>query len=166
MKLSIENIEVLKMLAESGKTPSEIVSETSFSKSVVLSSLKKLGLPINKEKTEYRQSSASQTIYEILLKLFPNYTIEREYPLGDQLCLDFYIKELKIGIEVDGRQHEEYVGHFHGSRDKFVHGKNLDFKKEQICNIKNITLVRFKGSEEKNFSFSYVNAIIMKTMTE
>jgi len=56
------------------------------------------------------------------------------------LELDFYIEELQVGIEVQGRQHFEYVPIFHNSYDAFLEQRARDKHKTDLCQQANVTL--------------------------
>jgi len=38
---------------------------------------------------------------------------------GQKLFFDFYVKEIGVYVEVQGRQHTEFVKHFHGNKEAF-----------------------------------------------
>ena len=59
---------------------------------------------------------------------------------GNRLELDFYIKELRIAIEVQGRQHYEFVPFFHNDHDGFSDRLSKDRLKREICIQRGITL--------------------------
>ena len=49
------------------------------------------------------------------------------------LELDGYCPEINIAFEFNGRQHVEYVEHFHISLEGFEQQKERDKRKQQIC---------------------------------
>ena len=55
---------------------------------------------------------------------------------------DIYVPELEVVIEVDGRQHYEYIKHFHRSPDSFKSQKIRDAKLNEACEESGITLLR------------------------
>jgi hypothetical protein len=57
------------------------------------------------------------------------------------LLLDMYIHSLRLGLEIQGRQHSEFVSFFHGNKLEFFRAKRLDGLKRQWCLLNNITLV-------------------------
>ena len=68
--------------------------------------------------------------------------------VGTRLSFDFYNANKKIALEVDGKQHYQYVPHFHGgNRSKFLGQLQRDEKKELFCEINNIKLVRILESD-------------------
>lgn len=72
---------------------------------------------------------------------FENIVFE-EFPIvGTRLTLDFYNANKKIAIEVQGRQHTQYVEFFHQDRINYLHQLKRDQIKERFCEINNIKLV-------------------------
>ena len=70
------------------------------------------------------------------------YTIRENYRPNwlDGLELDFYIEEIRAGIEIQGRQHYEWVPHFHPDYADFLALKARDQKKSIICREMDIVL--------------------------
>ena len=61
---------------------------------------------------------------------------------GNFLELDCYNDELKLAIEYNGRQHEEYNAFMHqGSRDKFRNQQYRDYLKKELCQKNNVFLI-------------------------
>jgi hypothetical protein len=58
---------------------------------------------------------------------------EEVYVLGENLYLDFFIPSLKLVVEVNGRQHETFVPHFHGTKRDFVLQQQRDRRKAEWC---------------------------------
>ena len=88
-----------------------------------------------------------------LKELFPFEVIVPEYYIsykGNRLFFDFYLKDLGILFEIQGRQHYQFVKHFHGSIDNFRAQKHRDnLKKEYIQENKNLCLVYFHDEKDK-----------------
>ena len=106
--------------------------------------------------TPYRApSKGAARVYEAL-KLLGDYTIIPEYHIGDRLRLDFYIPELKYGIEVQGTQHDQRNYHFQQDQEAFEAQKARDKEKALKCKGLGITYVplpykaimRAKSAEE------------------
>jgi len=96
-------------------------------------------------------SVISNKVYDTLKELFPLNIIIKEHYVkykGSKLFFDFYIKDLNVLIEVQGRQHTRFVKHFHEERGKFVAQKNRDNLKIEYAQKNNIALTRF-GFDEK-----------------
>jgi hypothetical protein len=60
---------------------------------------------------------------------------------GGNLELDFYIEELDLAIEVQGKQHWQFVPIFHGNRDGYNAQIERDKKKKAICKNKGVKLI-------------------------
>lgn len=96
-------------------------------------------------------SEISEKVYSLLKKCFPHSVIVKEHYVkfkGTKLIFDFYIKDLKIFIEVQGRQHTQFVKHFHGDREGFVKSKHRDNLKIEYAQGENILLVQIHYDEE------------------
>lgn len=61
--------------------------------------------------------------------------------VGTRMSFDFYNANKKIAVEVQGKQHTEYVKFFHGSRAKYLEQLKRDDKKLRFCQVNDITLV-------------------------
>jgi len=62
------------------------------------------------------------------------------------LYLDFFIPNIKVALEVHGRQHYEHVPFFHKTKADFLRAKARDEDKIDWCELNNITLVTLKYS--------------------
>lgn len=96
-------------------------------------------------------SKQANEVYEIIKEAFPNNVVLKEHYVKykyTRLFFDFYIKDLGVLIEVQGRQHVEYVDHFHGSKEAFREQKRRDNLKIQYVEEQgNLTLIRFYYNE-------------------
>lgn len=97
-------------------------------------------------------SSISNEIYLALKEIFPLNIIKKEHYVsfkGTRLFFDFFIKDLNVLIEVQGRQHSQFVKHFHGDKEKFNGQKHRDNSKIQyVQENTELCLVRFNYDEE------------------
>lgn len=97
-------------------------------------------------------SKIADDVYSSIKVLFPFDTIIPEYYIqykNNKLFFDFYIKSLGILIEVQGKQHTEFVRHFHGDKEKFYGQKRRDNLKMEYCENENLTLVYFHDTIDK-----------------
>jgi hypothetical protein len=86
---------------------------------------------------------------DLLVEKFPNYPLYEEVTLPgsstprrkSSLYLDFYVPQLELAVEVHGRQHYEYVAHFHKTRADFRKSLQRDRDKEEWCQINEISLI-------------------------
>jgi len=97
-------------------------------------------------------SAIANKVYDLIKELFPYNTIVKEHYInykGTRLFFDFIIKDLGVYIEVHGRQHFEYVKHFHETKEKFLGQKKRDnLKIEYIQENEKLCLARFYDGEK------------------
>lgn len=80
-------------------------------------------------------TDAEQLLWRLLRdRLFANKKFRRQHPIG-RYILDFYCHELKLAIEVDGRQHN------------VSSGRKYDEKRTRYLNEKGIRVVRFWSND-------------------
>jgi hypothetical protein len=93
-----------------------------------------------------RGSKPQRYLFELIKQIYPEYTIiyEQYIPELNQR-FDIFVKELGIAIEYDGRQHDDFVEHFHKDMNGFIGGLQMDAKKENFSKENGIKVVRFKG---------------------
>ena len=82
------------------------------------------------------------------------------YYKGQKLFFDFFIKELGVYVEVQGRQHTEFVKHFHGEKEAFQAQKMRDNLKIQYVDEHGQCLVRF------NFNEKITKALVRKKISK
>lgn len=88
----------------------------------------------------------------ILKRLYPTQRVLEEIPLpGIRLFADFYVSHRNVIIEVHGRQHYEYVAHFHGSRAGRIQSIQRDNKKIEWCDLNNIPLIVLPYNDRENW---------------
>jgi len=97
-------------------------------------------------------SEIANKVLEIIRELFPHNIVLTEWYLnykGQRLFFDVFIKDLGVLIEIQGRQHFEFVKHFHGSREGFLgHKKRDNLKLEIIEKSDRLCLARFNYDED------------------
>lgn len=93
-------------------------------------------------------SEGERSLGEKLRDLFPSITIYAQLPcVGTRLKLDYYIYDLKMAFEFDGRQHDEHVPFYHGDKRGFARAQERDQEKEEWCEINDIKLIRITEKE-------------------
>lgn len=87
---------------------------------------------------------------KLLKGLYPSYTILEELflPGSNGLYLDFFVSQLSLAIEVHGRQHYEFIQHFHGDKISFIKAQKRDRDKKQWLDLNNITLIELRYDEQ------------------
>lgn len=96
-------------------------------------------------------SEISEEVYSLLKKCFRHNIIIKEHYVkfkGTKLFFDFYIKDLKIFIEVQGRQHTRFVRHFHGDKEGFIKSKKRDNLKIEYAQEENILFIQIHYDEK------------------
>lgn len=94
---------------------------------------------INKNKIDWEKPSRSKIQFKVkqFLKKYWEYDlVYEEMPvIGTKMSLDIVNYTNKIAIEVHGRQHIEFVKHFHGNRSNYRRQLNRDTLKEEWCEM-------------------------------
>ena len=96
-------------------------------------------------------SKIADEVHKCILDTFKFEAIIPEYYVkykNKKLFFDFYIADLGVFVEVQGRQHVEFVKHFHGDKEKFLEQKYRDDLKIEYTENNNKSLVRFYYDEE------------------
>jgi hypothetical protein len=96
-------------------------------------------------------SKFAEMVYAALKRIFPYYTIVKEYYVNyknTRLYFDFYIRELNIFFEVQGAQHSGYNKHFHGDRNGYLKSRSRDNLKKEWIEKKDYHLIEiFPGDK-------------------
>lgn len=84
------------------------------------------------------------TIMALALRAFSDYSVinDRKSIPGFNGRPDIYVPELKIVIEIDGKQHYEFVKYFHRNQGDFQNQQIRDKKLNEACKINRITVMR------------------------
>lgn len=90
-------------------------------------------------------SNLHQSIRDFLHNKYPTMQIYEEvaikvYP-KKTLHIDFFLPVLKMAIEAQGKQHEEYSPFFQGNKMNFFTQKKNDRLKKEWCQVNGITHV-------------------------
>lgn len=79
----------------------------------------------------------------------PNYEVTFDYLInnktGKHLYVDAYFERYKLAVEINGKQHYEFVEHFHGTIDKYnsyIENDKLKYKILENNNIK-VLIIRY-----------------------
>jgi hypothetical protein len=89
-------------------------------------------------------SKLAEKVGSLLRELFPNVRIKEEHHVmydGQRLFVDFFIPSYLIAVEVHGRQHDEFVRHFHGDDAGWRRHRKRDRRKEEWADVNDITYV-------------------------
>jgi very-short-patch-repair endonuclease len=107
-------------------------------------------------------SRGAKELLRIVRKIFPNQRIITEHDVGERLRLDIYLPSLRIAFEYDGRQHLQYVEHFHGDLQGFANAKKRDARKVELCEKQGITLISIACN--KSMTEEYVRQKITEAL--
>ena len=89
-------------------------------------------------------SKLCDQVIDVFRSIYPQARIKTEEHVrykGQTLFLDIWIPQLNIIIEVHGRQHDEFVEHFHGDAEGFRSYRKRDRMKEEWAAEQGYTLV-------------------------
>lgn len=107
--------------------------------------------------TRESASKLHKTTFAVLKKQFPLSLIQQEFSIvvidergrKNTLFLDFFMPQLRIAIECQGRQHFERVGFFQNSNgDGFKQQQNNDILKQEWCDENNVSLVIIRYDDD------------------
>lgn len=98
-------------------------------------------------------SEQSDKVYTLLRELFPQAYIKKEHYVrfkGARLFFDFFLPQYSILVEVQGRQHYEYIKHFHGDIENFKNYKKRDNLKVEYAVDSELCLILVDYNEDIN----------------
>ena len=99
-------------------------------------------------KIDNRGSKDQKILYDFLTELYPTYNIIYEFPLYDlNQRIDIYIPNLALAIEYDGRQHVDFIEHFHKDIETFKLHQKMDIQKNEYLLLHGIKLIRILYNE-------------------
>lgn len=104
------------------------------------------------------RSNLHQRAKKALQDMFPRDTLYEEVPLPGSshgsvrniLRADFFLSSRSLVVEVHGRQHYEFVKHFHGNKLDYFRSQKRDRDKQEWCDINSFNLVILKYSDTDN----------------
>lgn len=94
-----------------------------------------------------RGSEEQRIIYKYLCQLYPTCNVIYEACLPDGTRYDCFVKEMGIVVETDGRQHVEFIEHFHKDVTGFKWQQFKDKKKDRKAEESGIKLIRIPQHE-------------------
>jgi len=103
-----------------------------------------------KRKSPPKESKGEEECRRVLRELFPGKSFDKIRP--DFLCnqvtggtqnleIDCYDSDLKLGIEYQGIQHYKYIPYFHKNKEAFLNQKYRDELKKRYCQDHNVRLI-------------------------
>jgi len=89
---------------------------------------------------------------KLIRERFPLFLLVEEISIpirsSEYLYLDFFLPQNKICIEVHGKQHFEFVPHFHRNIMGFKLQEKRDREKREWLELNNIKLIEFNYNED------------------
>ncbi len=109
------------------------------------------GYLVNSDETKPRSDLHIQA-RQIIKDRFPLFMILEEVLIqvrqNSSLYLDFFIPQTKLCIEVNGRQHFEFIPHFHKNIFGFKMHEKRDREKKLWLDLNGISLIEFNYNED------------------
>lgn len=107
-------------------------------------------------KTRRKNASAlHRKVLGLLREAFPAMRIFEDQSVevnGRKLFVDLFIRDLGVCIECHGRQHDEFVPHFHGTRVEFQRSQERDRAKKQALVDAGYAFLEVREKEAKNLT--------------
>lgn len=111
---------------------------------------------------EKSRSKRQRLVKLFLQEYWKDHIVFEEFPVaGTRLTLDFYNANKRIAIEVQGRQHTEYVPFFHRTKTNYLSQLRRDQQKLDFCQLNNIHLIEVYDGDELTKSFFRKNKLIL-----
>lgn len=108
------------------------------------------------------RSKRQRLVKLFLQEYWKDHIVFEEFPVaGTRLSLDFYNANKRIAIEVQGRQHTEYVPFFHRTKTNYLSQLRRDQQKLDFCQLNNIHLIEVYDGDELTKSFFRKNKLIL-----
>ena len=118
-------------------------------------------------------SALHRTVVTLLREMYPNFQVQEEESLkvnvdgrDTTLFVDIYVKEFHLAIECHGRQHFEFVPHFHHTRDGFAAAVARDGAKAQTIQAAGLSYLIVRFDQEKTLTRQKLLRAITKALKE
>jgi len=108
------------------------------------------------------RSKRQRSVKLFLRPFWEDHIVFEEFPLvGSRMSFDFYNASKKIAIEVQGRQHTQYVPFFHGTKMNYLSQLKRDQEKAQYCTLNGIKLVEVYDDDEITVEFFKKSKVLL-----
>lgn len=107
-------------------------------------------------------SKLSEDVRALIVETFPFYKLWSEHYINfknTKLYFDFYLPELKIAIEAQGRQHDTFVEHFHGTAFKFQAYRKRDRLKKEWAAENGVVVIEVREEDLPLSSSEFLDEI-------
>ena len=99
------------------------------------------------------KSKKQKQVQSILTDIYKQESVLEDFIIPkSKLSIDFFIPRLGIVIEVQGKQHINYVSYFHGEKTlfKFQNQQQRDMAKSNWCLINNFELIEINYDDDES----------------
>lgn len=95
------------------------------------------------------RSKLQYTTGQHLKTLYPYDPILEDVPIPDsKFYFDFWLPKRKIAVEIQGRQHQEFVPFFHKTQAGFKQHQERDIRKQDFCKANGIKLIQIYTEDD------------------
>lgn len=99
-------------------------------------------------KVDSRGSKDQRLLYQYLHEIYKSHDIIYEYPLYEvNQRIDIYIPSLALAFEYNGRQHYDFIEHFHKNEEGFKDSLRMDQQKREYLLLHGIKLIEIAYNE-------------------
>jgi len=110
--------------------------------------------------TKKSRSKLQTTVKNFLEEFWKTHIVFEEFPVyGTRMSVDFLNATKKIAIEVNGRQHSEYVKFFHGSRLDYFKSIKRDVQKAEWLEMNEYTLIELERKDVEKLSLDSIEEL-------
>jgi hypothetical protein len=108
------------------------------------------------------RSKRQGAVKKFLKKYWSHHIVFEEFPIaGTRMTFDFYNANKKVAIEVQGRQHTQYVPFFHGNKMNYLSQLRRDQQKLEFCTLNKIKLIEIYDEDEISVAFFKKNKLLL-----
>jgi len=117
------------------------------------------------------RSDMHKVVLDLVKGIYPGFRIEEEVQVDTKvgnkkakLFVDILIRQMKVAIECHGRQHFEFISHFHASYADFQQARARDQAKVATLVDAGFGVVVIRYDEYKNLTASQLARLITKAL--
>jgi very-short-patch-repair endonuclease len=95
-------------------------------------------------------SKLSDQVLGVIKEVYPQLKVKTETYVvhkNQKLYLDFFIPQIDLVVEVHGRQHDQFVKHFHGDQSGYKASKKRDKLKEEWAEANGMLLMALREKD-------------------
>ncbi len=99
------------------------------------------------------KSKLQYNVKQFFKPFWKTHTVLEEYTIpSSRLMVDFINLSKKIAVEVHGRQHDDFVEHFHVNRSGFLNSWRRDKEKREWVEMAGLTFIEIYEADIKDLS--------------